>query len=49
MWLGPTVEDTITKLSEAGHTGVFLQPIGFVCDHVEILFDADIMFKQYAA
>ena len=36
-------------LQEAGHRGVFLQPIGFVCDHVEILYDIDIMFREYAA
>ncbi len=47
-WLGPTVEDTIVRLREAGHTGIFLQPIGFVCDHVEILFDIDILFRGYA-
>ncbi len=47
-WLGPTVEDTIVKLREAGHKGVFVQPIGFVCDHVEILFDVDILFRQFA-
>ena len=33
---------------QAGHTSVFLQPIGFVCDHVEILFDIDILFRQFA-
>jgi ferrochelatase len=48
-WLGPTVEDTITSLRDAGSTGVFVQPIGFVCDHVEILFDVDILFRQFAA
>ena len=48
-WLGPTVEDTITSLRDAGHTAVFIQPIGFVCDHVEILFDVDILFRDYAA
>jgi protoporphyrin/coproporphyrin ferrochelatase len=48
-WLGPTVEDTIAGLREAGQTGVFVQPIGFVCDHVEILFDIDILFQQFAA
>ena len=48
-WLGPTVEDTIERLPRAGHAGVFLQPIGFVCDHVEVLYDIDIMFKQFAA
>lgn len=47
-WLGPTVEDTITSLRDSGHTGLFVQPIGFVCDHVEILFDIDILFRQYA-
>ena len=47
-WLGPTVEDTITSLRDAGHSGVFVQPIGFVCDHVEILFDVDILFRDFA-
>jgi len=48
-WLGPTVEDTITNLRDAGHTAVFVQPIGFVCDHVEILFDIDVLFRDFAA
>jgi protoporphyrin/coproporphyrin ferrochelatase len=48
-WLGPTVEDTITSLRDADNTGVFLQPIGFVCDHVEILFDVDILFRDFAS
>ena len=48
-WLGPTVEDTIAKLHDAGHDGLFIQPIGFVCDHVEILYDIDILFRQFAA
>jgi ferrochelatase len=48
-WLGPTVEQIILSLKEKGHRGVFLQPIGFLCDHVEILYDIDIAFKQFAA
>ena len=47
-WLGPTVEATITDLKSKGHQGVFIQPIGFLCDHVEILYDIDIGFKQFA-
>ena len=47
-WLGPTVEDTITRLKQSGHPGVFIQPIGFLCDHVEILYDIDILFKNVA-
>jgi protoporphyrin/coproporphyrin ferrochelatase len=47
-WLGPTVEETILALKGEGHGGVFIQPIGFLCDHVEILYDIDIGFKQFA-
>ncbi|MGB7583930.1 MAG: ferrochelatase, partial [Terriglobales bacterium] len=47
-WLGPTVEDTILSLREKGHRTVFIQPIGFLCDHVEVLYDVDIGFKQFA-
>jgi protoporphyrin/coproporphyrin ferrochelatase len=47
-WLGPTVESTILSLKEAGHGGAFVQPIGFLCDHVEVLYDIDIGFKQFA-
>lgn len=47
-WLGPPVEDTIRLLKEKGHRGVFIQPIGFLCDHVEVLYDIDIGFKQFA-
>jgi protoporphyrin/coproporphyrin ferrochelatase len=47
-WLGPTVEDTILELNREGHGAVFIQPIGFLCDHVEILYDIDVVFKQFA-
>ncbi len=47
-WIGPSVEDTLKALAAEGHTGVILQPIGFLCDHVEILYDIDIAFKQTA-
>jgi ferrochelatase len=47
-WLGPTVEDTIRGLRAKGHAAVFLQPIGFLCDHVEVLYDIDIAFREFA-
>jgi protoporphyrin/coproporphyrin ferrochelatase len=47
-WLGPTVEENILALKANGHGGVFIQPIGFLCDHVEVLYDIDIGFKQFA-
>jgi protoporphyrin/coproporphyrin ferrochelatase len=47
-WLGPTVEATILDLKRGGYSAVFVQPIGFLCDHVEVLYDIDIVFKQFA-
>ena len=47
-WLGPTVESTLMDLKRSGYSGVFIQPIGFLCDHVEVLYDIDIVFQQFA-
>ncbi len=47
-WIGPTVPDTLKALADSGHKAVVLQPVGFLCDHVEILYDIDIDFKQQA-
>jgi len=46
-WIGPTVENTLTALRQEGHTAVVIQPIGFLCDHVEILYDIDIAFHNF--
>ena len=48
-WIGPTVEDTLQALADQGCKAVVLQPIGFLCDHVEILYDIDINFRDAAA
>jgi ferrochelatase len=42
------VEETILGLKAKGHRGVFIHPIGFLCDHVEVLYDIDIFFKEFA-
>jgi ferrochelatase len=47
-WLGPTVEDTLVDLKHFGYDTVVIQPIGFLCDHVEILYDIDIAFLETA-
>jgi protoporphyrin/coproporphyrin ferrochelatase len=47
-WIGPTVEETIEGLAREGVREILVQPIGFVCDHVEVLYDIDIAFKQFA-
>lgn len=48
-WIGPTVEQTILAYKSEGHHGVLIDPVGFVCDHVEVLYDIDISFKQFTA
>jgi ferrochelatase len=48
-WIGPTVESTLDAIAAEGVKALILQPIGFLCDHVEILFDVDRMFREYAA
>jgi ferrochelatase len=47
-WLGPTVESAIEALSREGRKHVLVAPIGFLCDHVETLYDIDIELKQLA-
>ena len=47
-WIGPTVEDTLKAIKAEGHVGVVMQPVGFLCDHVEILYDIDIAFRESA-
>lgn len=48
-WLGPTVESVVDSLHRAGRRHVLIAPIGFVCDHVETLFDIDIELNRLAA
>jgi protoporphyrin/coproporphyrin ferrochelatase len=48
-WIGPTVEATLDSIAAAGIRELILQPIGFLCDHVEILYDIDIASRDYAA
>jgi len=47
-WLGPSVEDTLTALAQEGIKSVVMQPVGFLCDHVEILYDIDVAFRDFA-
>lgn len=47
-WLGPQIEDVVVDLARQGYKHMLVAPIGFVCDHVEILFDIDIEAKQIA-
>jgi ferrochelatase len=48
-WLGPTLESTLDLVKERGDTHVILAPVGFLADHVEILYDLDIEAQGWAA
>jgi ferrochelatase len=47
-WLEPTVGNVVQRLAKKGHTAVVVAPIGFVSDHVEVLYDLDIEARKIA-
>jgi ferrochelatase len=47
-WLGPQIEDVVVDLANEGYMHMLAVPIGFVCDHVEILYDIDIGVQNIA-
>lgn len=47
-WIGPSVEETLTALHAEGVKHLVIQPVGFLCDHVEILYDIDVSFREFA-
>jgi ferrochelatase len=47
-WLGPDVRDVVAELGDSGATGVVVCPIGFVSDHLEVLYDIDIEVQDVA-
>ncbi len=46
-WIGPTVESRIDAIAARGGRHLLLVPVGFVSDHVEVLYDIDIVFREY--
>jgi ferrochelatase len=47
-WLGPDILDELERLSEAGVRRVLVAPVGFVSDHLEILWDLDVEARERA-
>jgi ferrochelatase len=47
-WLEPDVGDEIRRLARDGARDVVVAPIGFVCDHVEVLYDLDVEARGIA-
>jgi ferrochelatase len=48
-WLGPDITEVIPQLAADGCRDLVVVPIGFVCDHVEVLYDLDIEAREVAA
>ncbi len=48
-WLQPDINDAIQQLKEQGYRDVVVSPIGFLCDHVEVLYDLDVEANKTAA
>jgi ferrochelatase len=48
-WLGPDIVPELERLHDAGVSRVLVAPVGFVCDHLEILWDLDVVARERAA
>jgi len=48
-WLGPDVTDCLAELAAAGSAGVVLVPVGFISDHMEVVYDLDVEAADAAA
>jgi protoporphyrin/coproporphyrin ferrochelatase len=47
-WLGPDAGEVIERIVSEGKKNILICPIGFVCEHVEILYDIDIVYQNLA-
>ena len=47
-WLGPDVSALIERYAKQGQRNIISCPIGFVCEHVEVLYDIDIVYQKLA-
>lgn len=48
-WLGPDASQVVGELAAAGHKTVLVAPIGFTCEHVEVLYDVDVELRRQAS
>ena len=47
-WLGPQIEDLMVELAARGERKLVVAPIGFIADHVEVLYDIDVGVQEIA-
>ena len=47
-WLQPYTEDELTRLGRAGVRRVVVVPVSFVSDHIETLYELDMLYREHA-
>jgi ferrochelatase len=47
-WLGPDASEVMERYASQGKRHMLICPIGFVCEHVEILYDIDVVYQKLA-
>jgi ferrochelatase len=47
-WLGPDASEVMERFAAEARRHILICPIGFVCEHVEILYDIDIVYQNLA-
>lgn len=48
-WIGPSVEEVMDAVKAGGAAAVMIDPVGFIADHVETLYDNDVEHRRHAA
>ena len=48
-WLEPSTEEMLRELARKGVKNLLVVPVSFVSDHIETLYEIDILYKQMAA
>jgi ferrochelatase len=47
-WLEPSTEETLKRFAKLGYKNILLVPISFVSDHIETLYEIDVLYKEMA-
>jgi protoporphyrin/coproporphyrin ferrochelatase len=47
-WLEPDIRDHLRQLASSGIDEVFVSPVGFLCDHMEVIYDLDVQAQETA-
>jgi ferrochelatase len=47
-WLGPDAGEVLEELARTGERNILIAPIGFTSEHVEILYDIDVEYREHA-